>query len=162
MSIGFAIFILVATVIVYVVVMKAIRHFWKTRADYPAENVAKACDSVIAIAAFLIPTALGFATWQYEKLLPYLNLNGSLLLAILATLWFLLTLAWTFYIRFNFIWSQPKTIAVGPPPASLRLIYWLTTVEFGLVVGLLYLVGSVVGVILGTHASGPNATSGSR
>src|SRR5271167_552867 len=65
------------------------------------ERLEKACDAVFTLLAFLIPGTLVVTTWVYEK--THSSSYGAWL--ALSTFWFLVVLASTMYMRFNFVWG---------------------------------------------------------
>ena len=126
---------LLGSVSLLCVALFAVAGFWKKeKAEYTAERVEKACDSVTSFVAFLIPATLVVTTWVYEK-------TGTLwygAFLALSTLWFLVVLVRTMYMRFNFVWRFTDKIKVGQGQ-SMEIPLWLTTVMVGLTVGLVFL-----------------------
>jgi hypothetical protein len=127
--------VLLATLVFFVFLIRAAKASWtKAHVEYTTGRVEKACDSATAIIAILIPATLGLATWLYEKLGPRWYTG---LLAV-STVWFLIILLFTMYMRFNFTWSHEQKFTVGAGQ-NLHVVYWLVTICYGLVVGFLLL-----------------------
>src|ERR1039457_5559805 len=111
------------------------------RPVYKTERIEKACDAVMGLVALLIPANLAIITWVYEK--THSPSYGAFL--TLSTIWFLVVLFFTMYMRFNFIWGLADEIKIGVGE-SLMVPYWLATVMFGLSCGLFFLALSTFGI----------------
>jgi len=115
-------------------ILRSAPKFWSQPTSYATERVEKTCDSVTSFVSFLIPATLAVTTWVYEKTkTPW---YGALL--ALGTIWFLVVLGRTMYVRFNFVWRLPTTFKMGGGQ-NMEVARWLTTVMVGLTVGLLSL-----------------------
>jgi len=107
--------------------------FWKrSQEQYATDRLERACDAVVSLLAFLIPTVLAITTWVYEK--TDVAWYGACL--AIGVIWFLFVLVFTMYVRFNFVWGFQEKMTVGNGQ-NLVIVRWLTVVMVGLSVGLL-------------------------
>lgn len=139
------------------------------------ERVERACDAVIAMLAFLIPASAVLATWlhdaedsAYVKLLadqqlrlarvsgvsafPHPGLvNTTVMLSVVC---FVIVLAFTMYIRFNFmlgVGGADVEIGKGAESRNIQVIYWATAVMVFMFFGLILLAVPIFVVMLSRH-----------
>lgn len=128
--------------------------YWTTEVSVATLRVERACDAIMSLIAFLVPATLGLTTWLFEKL------NRPWYTAFLgaATVWFLFVLAFTMYMRFNFLWRHGSKMLVGGNQ-GFRFVYWLITAMFGLVIGIILLGVPVFWISLKTPGRATRADS---
>jgi len=138
-------------------VLHSVPKYWKGQAQYATERLEKACDAVTSFVAFLIPVTLAVTTWVYEK--TETTWYGALL--ALSTIWFLLVLGFTMYVRFNLVWGLPEKVTVGAGQ-NMRVVQWLTSVMVGLTVGLIFLAIPTFFIAFQSHATAEGSISGAH